>query len=413
MKNSHTIEFDQYIETERIQDNYFIERLNNDLVRIQNDFTSNSNSGSVLDPSVGQNIVYNSNSPLSLSSNSSSCSYSDDDPDDSDDYDNNVIGKNNKLHQFHNLTYQEIEDSLDKYYQDADTKYSSELDIMITYLKGQKNLYIQSKNTSQYKLNALLIPSLLITGAITIFAPFIQRYSWSGGFISGLNAITIMLISISNYLKLESAVLTFYHTANQYDKLETSLEFVSSKMLFTQDPVEKSRIVLEKIQEIEKKVVEIKEWNPLFVPEEVRALFPIICHINVFSFIKRMEVFKKNLVLKFKDVKNEIRYIMYQLRKEISHSDAANNQRKLARLTFLLEVKEKIKEEFIHYKTAYGYIDELFTKEIKNALAYNSNQYKLKKWLFSWFLSQQQKQQQQHEPTGNIIIDKYLHYISS
>lgn len=375
-----------------LDDDYFIQRLDDDLGQIQIHFHDNINTD------TSEPMVYMSNSPLSLSSNSSSCSYSDDDDTCS-----------HTKPSFHNLTYQEIEESLDKYYHDADTKYSSELDIMITYLKGRKNLYIQSKNTSQYKLNALLIPSLLITGAITIFAPFIQKYPWSGGFISGLNAITIMLISISNYLKLESAVLTFYHTANQYDKLETSLEFVSSKMLFVQEPLEKSRIVLEKIQEIEKKVVEIKDWNPLFVPEEVRTLFPIICHINVFSFIKRMEVFKKNLVLKFKDVKNEIRYIMYQLRQENNPPD---RQKKMVRLTFLIQVKEKIKEEFIHYKTAYGYIDELFTKEIKNALAYNDDRYKLTKWLFSWVYYNVRHQQKQ-EPTGNIIIDKYLHYIFS
>ena len=407
MNKSYSIDLsamvlDPYMDNNDIvQDNYFTQRLNCDLVRIQNEFVSDPNN-------LNNNIIHNSNSPLSLSSNSSICSYSDNE----DDYPNaSSSNANNSNKPFHNLSYQEIEDSLDKYYHDDDTKYSSELDIMITYLKGQKNLYMHSKNISQYKLNALLIPSLLITGAITIFAPFIQRYAWSGGFISGLNAITIMLISISNYLKLESAVLTFYHTANQYDKLETSIEFVSSKMMFVQDPIEKSRIVLEKIQELEKKVVEIKEWNPLFVPEEVRTLFPIICNINVFSFIKRMEVFKTNLVLKFKDVKNEIRYIMYQLRHESGNQP---NERKLARLTFLMEVKEKMKDEFIHYKTAYGYIDELFTKEIKNALAYNSNHYTLRKWLFSWiFYNYNVRHQQKNEPTGNIIIDKYLHYIFS
>lgn len=367
-------------DTETLQDEYFIQRLNCNLAEIQNKFDDSSSN------------VYNGNSPLSLSSNNSCCSYSDNE-------DEQI-----KSNSFRNLTYQEIEDSLDKYYHDIDTKYSGELDIMITYLKGQKNLYIQSKNATQYKLNMIMVPSLIITGAITIFAPFIQKYKWSGGFISGLNAITIMLISISNYLKLESAVLTFYQTANQYDKLETALEFVSSKLFFIHEQTERSRIVLEKIQEIERKIVEIKEWNPLFIPEEVRRLFPIICHINIFSFIKRMEVFKKNLVLKFKDVKNEIRYIIYQMRQQQTHEA---NQRKLKRLNYLVEIKEKIKEEFIHYKTVYGYIDELFTKEIKNALTYN-----VKTHIISWFF-RNNNVTNTHEDTGNIIIDKYLHHIFS
>jgi len=211
--------------------------------------------------------------------------------------------------------------------------------------------------------------------AITIFAPFIQQYEWSGGFISGLNAVSTFLITLANYLKLESSTQTFYHTACQYDKLETSLEFVTSKLLFVQEDAEKSRIVLGKIQEIEKKISEIKEWNTLFVPDQVRRMFPTICHINIFSFIKRMEIHKKNLIVKFKDVKNEIRYITYQLSKLSDHGavDVSGSGgvpillRHRNRLDYLLDVKDKIKEELTHCKTAYTHIDDIFTREIQEA----------------------------------------------
>jgi len=313
------------------------------------------------------------------------------------------------LTKFRNLTHKEVERTLEKYYDDKDTKYSSELDILITYLKGQKNLYIQSKNVAQYKLNSFLIPTIVITGAITIFAPFIQQYSWSGGFISGLNATITLLVSIVNYLKLESSVEMFYHTANQYDKLETSLEFVASKMLFVQDDNEKSNIVLEKIQEIEKKISEIKEWNALFVPEEVRQMFPIICHINIFSFIKRMEVYKKNLVIKFKDVKNEMRYILHKISKQ-SAADRMDFSdpmyvRQEKRLQFLSEVKDKIKEEIVHYRTAYGHIDEIFTKEIQNAQRKKGWFYLLNQTFFGTKINPHS-----YEPC-NPVIDKYLHFI--
>ena len=271
---------------------------------------------------------------------------------------------------FRRLTYEDAEQYLEKYY-DNDKTYSSELDILITYMKGQKNLYIQSKNVSEYKLNMLLIPSLLMIAAITIFAPFIQQYEWSGGFISGLNAISTLLITLANYLKLESSTQTFYHTACQYDKLETSLEFVTSKLLFVQDDAEKSRVVLGKIQEIEKKISEIKEWNTLFVPEQVRRMFPTICHINIFSFIKRMEIHKKNLIIKFKDIKNEIRYITHQLSTrdlvDGSGSGVPVLARHRKRLDYLLDVKDKIKEELAHCKTAYTHIDDIFTREIQDA----------------------------------------------
>jgi hypothetical protein len=258
-----------------------------------------------------------------------------------------------------------VESVLDKYYDDDDysSKHSNELDILITYLKGQKNLYIQSKNVAQYTLNALLIPSLLITASITVFAPFIQEYSWSGGFISGLNAISTVLITLVNYLKLESSIELFYHTANQYDKLETGLEFISSKLLFIENAKERSHTILEKIQDTEKKISEIKELNTLFVPEIIRSMFPVICNINVFSLIKRIETYKKNLIRKFRDIKNEIRYINHLREK----NDKINDNRRESRLILLFEVKEKIKTELVYYKNAYQYIDDVFTQEIKQA----------------------------------------------
>lgn len=298
-------------------------------------------------------------------------------------------GKRNALSSM--LTHEDVEQSLGKYYDDTSFKQLNELDILITYLKGQKNLFVFSKNLLQQKLNCLLIPCLVISAAVSIFAPFIQEYYWSGGLISGLNALIVFFISLSNYLKLESSIQTFHITANQYDKLETSLEFVSSKMLFIDDISKKSQVVLNKIQDMEKKISDIKEWNPLFLPDEVRRRFPIICHINIFSFIKRMEVHKQNLISNLKDIKNEIRSILYHAEKHhtllhrssaLLHPDtdidvsglesgidmdSVQLARMKYRLQFLMKMKNKIKSDLMHYRNAYGHIDELFTKEIWHA----------------------------------------------
>ena len=305
-----------------------------------------------------------SHSPLSLSLNSSENS--------SDDAEEehlsaSVANKRSNNKSFRPLTFYEVEQVLDKYYYDDESKEASasELDILITYLKGQKNLHMQSKMVCEKWLNALLIPTLLITAAITIFAPFIQSYAWSGGFISGLNASIAFLISLVKYLKLESSVEMFHHTVNQFDKLETSVEFTTSKLMFVLDTTEKSRLVLEKIQEIEKKVSEIKEWNSQLIPSAVVRVFPVICNLNIFSFIKRVESAKRGLVAKFKDVKNEIRFIEYKMMQ--SPSPSAKNDKYLRRLEYLQEVKEKMKEELMHYRQAYCDIDQIFTREIQFA----------------------------------------------
>lgn len=326
-----------------------------------------------------------SNSPITLSENNS-----DDDEDD--------------VTRFRSLTLAEVEQSIDKHYDDTDNKYSSELDILITYMKGQKNLYLQSHLLSQYKLNLIMIPALLISSAVTIFAPLIQNYSWSGGIISGLNAFIAMLISLASYYKLESSTQTFYNTALQYDKLETSLEFVSSKIIFMDDLSNLSKVVFEKVNEIEQKIAEIKDWNPLFIPNEVRQIFPVISHINIFSFIKRIESNKKVLIAKYKDIKNEIRYILY--RRSNKNDSKINIDRQEKRFQCLCETKEKLKVELGHYRNAYSHIDEIFTIEIKNAE-------KKKKWFQCLRESCSDYDGLAKYNETNPVVDKYMHYIFS
>ena len=302
----------------------------------------------------------------------------------------------NEEENFKELSTQQIEQSLDKYYDDSENRFSSELDVMITFMKGQKNLYIQSYFLSQRKLNFLMIPAILISTILTFFTPLFPscQYTWSTGLSAGLNGITAAFIALINYLKLETSTQTFYNTARQFDKLETNLEFVASKLMFVEKENDKSNIVFEKLQEIESKIHEMKEWNSLFLPDEIRGLFPIICHINIFSFIKRMESNKKGLLIRFKDVKNEIRYIYYQL----DYKKSLNKERLQGRLQFLIDIKDKIKEELIHYRNAYSYIDELFTIEIKNAR--NSS---------FWFYLFQNVSKQVPCDSTNPVVDKYIH----
>lgn len=316
-----------------------------------------------------------SHSPLSLSLNSSENSSDAEEGAEEDRLPSASVDilatKRPRTKSFRPLTFYEVEQVVDKYYYDDESKEAAagELDILITYLKGQKNLHMQSKMVCEKWLNALLIPTLLITAAITIFAPFIQSYAWSGGFISGLNASTAFLISLVKYLKLESSVEMFHHTVNQFDKLETSVEFTTSKLMFILDTTEKSRLVLEKIQEIEKKVSEIKEWNSQLIPSAVVRVFPVICNLNIFSFIKRVESAKRGLVAKFKDVKNEIRFIEFKTMQSppTTPGSPRKTDKYLRRLEYLNEVKEKMKEELIHYRQAYCHIDQVFTREIQFA----------------------------------------------
>ena len=325
-------------------DQHFIHKLNADLelLRINNG-------------------IYESNSPIIMSNENSD--NSDDELDieyiDNNHFDSKYLYSNCEKNALKKLTFREVKKSINKYYE-VDDKYSNELDILTTYLKGQKNLYIKSRTITQTKLNMLMIPSLIGTAIISICAPIIQPYSWSGAFISGLNAVVALCISFVHYLKLESSSELFLFLMNQYDRLESSIEFTNNKIAFYENEKEKTDLVLSKMKEVEKKINEIKETTSIFIPNEVKQIFPIICNVNIFSFIKRIEVYKQNLLVKFKDIKNEILYIQWKWGDKIE-----NKEQK--RLDFLLKMKEKIKDEILQYKNAYGCIDELFMREIKQA----------------------------------------------
>jgi hypothetical protein len=299
--------------------------------------------------------VYESNSPIIMSNENSDDS---DDELDIDELDSNYQNTDEKK-SLKKLTFREVKKSINKYYE-VDDKYYNELDILTTYLKGQKNLYIKSRTITQTKLNMLMIPSLIGTAIISICAPIIQTYYWSGAFISGLNAVVALCISFVHYLKLESSSELFLYLMNQYDRLESTIEFTNNKIAFFENDKEKNDLVLSKMKEVEKKINEIKETTIIFIPNEVKQIFPIICNVNIFSFIKRIETYKKNLLVKFKDIKNEILYIEWKWGNKIE-----NKEQK--RLDFLLKMKEKIKDEILQYKNAYGCIDELFMREIKQA----------------------------------------------
>jgi hypothetical protein len=279
-----------------------------------------------------------------------------------------------KMNLYKKKEYQDVVKSLTKYYE-YDNKYTSKLDILITYMRGQKNIYSQSKNITHLKLYLLMIPTLILSALVSIMAPMIIDYKWGGGFISGINVVITSFITMMNYFKLESTSEMFLQLTNQYDKLEVSLEMANNKLIFLEEEDDKNELVLRKLNDIELKLNELKEVYNLLIPNEIIPFFPIICNINIFSMIKYMEKHKKQLIYKFMDVKNEIRYILHKWKRhsrEIEYSEQSIEKRKERnRLLFLYDIKEKIKTELNDCKNVYTQIDVMFSREIKKAGGYS------------------------------------------
>lgn len=367
-------------------DNHFTSITNKDLERVRNLYTTPL----ILPDETHTVYKSSSNSPVLsiLDSNRGSRSNSDEEPDayephtQEDNHDIPIHARHRN--RYNKLAYRDVERSISKYYKQNQNNSlcSNEIDILTTYVKGQKHLYNQSKLITQQKLYCLVFPAIIISAVITIISPFVECQSWNVGIISGLNAIVTLFISLLNVLKYESSVEMFTLLSSLFDNIETSLELTSSKLTMLQQTSNTSSTIIAKFNEVETKISDYKLTNPVIVPEEIKHLFPIISHINIFSFIKKTELHRKSLIEKLRDIKNEIYFILYKWNKmekiEIqtkqlqsslptSSLDKIQHQREQERLISLYALKEITKNEIIEFQQTYSVMDTIFNREISGA----------------------------------------------
>lgn len=310
---------------------------------------------------------------------------------------NQIITRRHNKSKYTKLNINDIENYVKKYYSNYIVdKYANELDILTTFIRGQKNLYAQSKIISQQKLYLLMFPALIIAAGVTIISPFIRCDSIDSNIITGLNAIVTLFISLVGFLNLESSCEKYLILASLFDNIETNLELTSTKLMVMKKEKDISELIITKFNEVEDKISEYKLITQILVLPEIKSLFPIISHINIFSFIKKTELMKRGLIEKLRDVKNEIYYIKYKferreqihkIKSSATYTSSSNinahtdNERKkeISRLNQLYQLKTNITNEIIELQNAYTIMDTIFYREISNA------EKKQNKWWFCLF----------------------------